>query len=436
MIGISRRRLAIELDDLERAARVTLLQVGEWKGAGEAARGTRVCLRVNPDELAAIGLPRSLVAGDLQRSLDEWAARELPTRTPVDVDLVPDRSLKAKDVRVWLGEGRERLVPETEPEPVCRTTETEPMCRTTETETETETEPESEAEPVCRTTEPDSETETRSPTKRDRIPSARRSSGRRRVAGRGSRGSTKRRGRVRLLALLAALLAAVTLYVAGPALADTYAAPGPAPDVVLVDGQPASGADGAGAWWPWLGAGLLAMALAAGATMAALAAIGALLRRRRKKVRSPAAESFPPTMAHRVVSEGTRERAEAGTDATAVISDLRQVRDVAVKEGQDDAVHDALAIEQDLHWIRQRMATAPAGRLAAARGAEADAIAAVDADCKAANALRAVADQVQALRERARAAGGDALALELAALRQRTGNVRGMVARRPALIID
>jgi len=405
---------------------------------------------VNPDELAAIGLPRSLVAGDLQRSLAEWAARELPTRTPVDVELVPDRALTAKDVRVWLSEGRERPVVVVEDEegdhdvsdgrsaPAAESDlagPAEPAGKVPSNAAVRRSAPAADSPEAGDEGESESESDDQPNTKRGRIASARRSGGRRRVAVRGTRSSTSRPGRVRLFALLAALLAAIALYVAGPALADTYAAPGPAPDVVLASGEPVD-AEGSSAWWPWVGAGLLAAALVTGAVLAALAALGALWRRRRRKVRSPAAESFPPTMAHRVVSDGVRERAEAGTDATAVISDLRQVRDAAQKKGQGDAVHDALAIEQDLHWIRQRMATAPAGRLAAARGAEADAIAAVDADGKAASALRAVADQVEALRQRARAAGGDALALELAALRQRTGNVRGMVARRPALIID
>ncbi len=436
MIGFARRRPAIELDDLERAARVTLQRLGERAPSGgegeegENARGTRVSLRIHPDELAAIGLPRKLVAGDLQRSLDEWAILELPCRTPVDVELVPDPSLGRKDVRVWLADGRERPAPEPE--------DAEADDALDESAAETAgSDPDRKASGGSGSVveEGESEGTAQGDPKRDRIGAARRPRTRRRgysaVATLAPRSNARRTRRNRFVALLAVLIVAVVWYLVGPAMADTYAAPGPAPDVVLADGSPATPEGGVGSWLPWvLGGGVVAAALA-GLLALVAGALAALLRRKRS-IRSPAAETFPATMAHRAVSEGTRERADAQADTVAMIGDLHQVRDGVGREAQDDA----LAIEQDLHWIRQKLAAAPAGRLAAERGGEVDALAGVDADQRASEALQALAEGLQELRRRARSVGGETVARELAALRQRADDVRGMVARRPALIID
>jgi hypothetical protein len=434
MIGMRRRNPAIELDDLERAARVTLLRLGERApedddgDQGRIAHGTRVTLRLNPDALAAIGLPRTLVAGDLQRSLEEWAALELPSRTPVDVELVPDRSLARRDVRVWFGEGRPRPVTavtsEESPEPA-------------------EADPQAQAEgleKVLSGTGPAEEEDAPEPpdAKRDRIGAARPSRGRTRgysaMAVLAPRSNARRIRRRRMMVLLAVLVSALCWYLVGPAMADTYAAPGPAPDVVLADGSPATPGGGWGGWLPWLGGGLLAAAALAGLGLLALAALGAL--RRRRQVRAPSAETFPLTMAHLAVSEGIRERADAQADTGAILTDLRRVRDVADAEGWNGAVADTMAIEKDLHWIRQKLAFAPAGRLAAARGNAVDVGAVVEADQGASRALAKLGEELQALRQRARSQAGSALVHELAALRERAGDLRGMVARRPALIID
>ncbi|MDP7111526.1 MAG: hypothetical protein QGH45_06170 [Myxococcota bacterium] len=433
MIGLLRRRPAIELDDLERAARVTLLRLGERAPAGagddgeQNARGTRVSLRLNHESLAAIGLPRTLVAGDLQRSLDEWASLELPSRTPVDVELVPDRSLTPGDVRVWFGDGR--------PRPATPVTAAASLLEVEGTGRDEAGDPETGDAVAC---PEEAEPEVPAGGKRDRIGATRRPRARKRgysaMAVLAPRSNARRIRRKRMVVLLAVLVAALCWYLVGPALADTYAAPGPAPDVVLVDGSPATPEGGWGGLWPWLAGAALATAALTGLGLLGMAALGAL--RRQRRVRSPSAETFPPTMAHQAVSEGTRDRADAQADAGAMLTDLRRVRDVADVEGWTGVVDDAMAIEKDLHWIRQKLAFAPAGRLAAARGNAVDVGAVIEADQGAAGALTRLGEELQVLRQRARGASGSSLVVELASLRQRAGDLRGMIARRPAMIID
>jgi len=431
MFGLSRRNPAIELDDLERAARVTLLRLGERRRAGaggEGACGTRVTLRMNPASLAAIGLPRSLVAGDLRRSLDQWAAQELPSRTPVDVELVPDRSLAPRDVRVWFGDGRQR------PTAAAEVDEGSEELGAVGPVDERESDDALDEEIAGG----DAGTGAPRDRKSGRIGAARPERAHRRgysvLSVLAPRSNARRVRRRRLAVMLAVLVAALCWYLVGPAMADTYAAPGPAPDVVLLDGSPATSEGGWGSTLPWIGIVVLTVVALAGLGMLALAGLKVLARRRRTRAPSPAI--FPATVAHRIVGEGIRERADAQDDASAILADLRRVRDVAEAEGWEGATADAMAIERDLQWVRQKLAFAPAGRLAASRGAAVDTRAVIDADQGVAGALQSLGEQIQALRQRARRLGGSSVVQELAGLRQTAGDLRGMVARRPALIID
>ena len=393
------RRPGIELDDVERAARLELLRLGERKQGKDDGRGTRLCVLLNPDDMAEIGLPRWLVEQDLMLSLDRWAEREVPSRRPVNLELDTDPSLGRCKARVWLMPGRARSV---RPVPVNHA-------------------PPQTADP--------------GQGKHDRIARA----GNARHPKRGysamstleARGGQSTRSRTAIAILTIATLIAALLFLAGPALADVHAEPGPAPDVesvekeAVADGTEAT--EGSGRWLP---AVLIAALALGGAAMI----YGAYALFTRSKGRP--AESFPDTVGHRVVDEGIHARQQSQADTSVMLDNVRSVRDVARQQDVPDAVDASVKLEQTLQQIRQKIEATPAGRLAASTGREGRLAAAVDNDLDAARALQNLADDLVQLRRQAIENGGGDLAARLTEIQNRADDVRDMLTRRPELIQD
>jgi len=403
------RRPGFELDDLERAARQELLRLGERREGTDQGQGTRLCLLLNAEDLAGIGLPRSLVEKDLVLSLDRWAGREVPSRRPINLELAGDPSLKPGGTRVWLMPGRA--------EPVGTEAEAETEA---ETETETGTGEAEAAEPV--------------EAKSDRIARA----GRSRRPKRGysamstllTRRASTSRGRTLIAVLVCATLVAAILFLAGPALADVQAQPGPAPDVVAageVATEEADAGEGSGLWLPIVLIGALAVG-----GLAILAGVFALM----KRSSSRPAEDFPNTLGHQVVDEGIEARQESQADTAVMLENVRTVRDVAREANSQPAVDASVKLEQSLQRIRQALETMPAGRLAASTGREGRLAAAVDNDIDAAKALQQLADDLVALRHKAVEGGGGDLTERLTELLNRADDVRDLLTRRPQLIQD
>ncbi len=245
-----------------------------------------------------------------------------------------------------------------------------------------------------------------------------------------TRRASTSRGRTLIAVLVCATLVAAILFLAGPALADVQAQPGPAPDVVAageVATEEADAGEGSGLWLPIVLIGALAVG-----GLAILAGVFALM----KRSSSRPAEDFPNTLGHQVVDEGIEARQESQADTAVMLENVRTVRDVAREANSQPAVDASVKLEQSLQRIRQALETMPAGRLAASTGREGRLAAAVDNDIDAAKALQQLADDLVALRHKAVEGGGGDLTERLTELLNRADDVRDLLTRRPQLIQD